>query len=333
MNPQAQHEMMKLVVSWTLIGAIIVTLIVIVLSLVEFLSFADPKYRNRLIYILAAEMMIAGIFLVLGLFQPFSDAAINKIEMPLHEAARNLEQENRTALAEQDRLNHDLGETKRQLADSTEKAAAYEQQIAKANINAEAQREAIAHLQDLVQHPAPAAQPAVVNTDEVDALKAQIAKAELELAESRQVQETLNMRLKETKSKSTEVDQFKREKERQMQRAKAIGRVLAINPGWNFVVLSLGDKQGVTPDSTMLVLRGGAQIAKLRVKTIEPTQSIADVIKSTVKKGVTVQPGDNVVFEEVQDQPAKASQSSGAQAGGPIESALPPLPPLPALTH
>ena len=56
------------------------------------------------------------------------------------------------------------------------------------------------------------------------------------------------------------------------------GRVLAVNSGWNFVVLSVGDKQGVVINSTLLVVRGNEPIARLRVTSVEPSTSIADVL-------------------------------------------------------
>jgi hypothetical protein len=328
MNSQAQHELMNLMVSWALIGAIAFTLIMTALSLVGLLAFSNNKQRNKLFYILAAQIVLVGVMFSLGIFHLSPGAVVNGIEQPLKEAAEKLDRENVASVAERDRLKGELSETKRKLADSMAKAAAYDEQIAKANANSEAQREAIAHLQDLAQRAA--SEQTLANSQEVNAVKAQLAKAETELAESRQVEDTLNLRLKDNKSKASALEQSRRDKERQLQRAKAIGRVLEVNRGWNFVVLNIGDKQGMIPDSTLLVLRGGAQIAKLRVKTIEPSQSIADVISGSVRKGATVQPGDNVVFEEIRTPPAQASQHSTVQGSVQDEPALPPLP---ALTH
>lgn len=328
MNSQTQHDLMNLMVSWALIGAIAATLIITALSLVGLFAFSDNKQRNKLFYLLLAQIVLAGIIFSLGIFHPAPGALVKGIEQPLKEAAEKLDGENMASLAEQDRLKGELGETKHKLADSMAKAAAYDEQIAKANANSEAQREAIAHLQDLAQRAA--SEQTLTNSQEVNAVKNQLAKAETELAESKQMEETLNLKLKDNKSKSSALEQSRRDKERQLQRAKAMGRVLAVNPGWNFVVLSIGDKQGMIPDATLLVLRGGAQIAKLRVKTIEPSQSIADVITGSVRKGLTVQPGDNVVFEEIRTPPTQASQHSTVQGSVQDEPALPPLP---ALTH
>ena len=332
MNSPAHHEMIRLMASWTLVGGIILNAFLTLLALAGFLAFSDREQRHKLLYILGAQFVIVGVALSLGIFQLAPSAFVKSIEEPLREASANLEQEKTALLAEQERLQGELGETKRQLAKSTEKADAYELQITKSNANAEAQRETIAHLQELAQRAtsASASEPPAATMEEVNALKAEVAKAEIALAESRQVEETLTEKLKETKSKASALDESKHEKERQIQRAKTIGRVLAINPGWNFVVVSIGDKQGATPDSTLLVLRGGAQIGKVRVKTIEPTQSIADVIPSSLRKGMTVQPGDNVVFEEIRNAPAPAAQRSASQDSRPIE---PPLPLLPEVTR
>jgi hypothetical protein len=326
MNSPAHHEMIRLMVSWTLVGAIILTAFLTLLALAGFLAFSDREQRNKLLYILVAEFVVAALALFLGVFQLAPAAFVKAIEEPLKEASANIEQEKATLLAGQERLNAELAETKHLFAKSAEKADAYELQITKANANAEAQRETIAHLQDLAQRAATVPEQPAASTEEVNALKSEVAKAEMALAESRQVEETLTEKLKETKSKASALDQSRHEKERQIQRAKTIGRVLAINPGWNFVVVSIGDKQGATPDSTLLVLRGGAQIGKVRVKTIEPTQSIADVIPSSLRKGMSVQPGDNVVFEEIRNAAAPASQHSAPQGGPPIEPPLPLLP-------
>ena len=74
------------------------------------------------------------------------------------------------------------------------------------------------------------------------------------------------------------------------------GKVLAVNANWSFVVLSIGDKQGVVNGSSLIVKRGGNLIAKLRVTSVEPSTSIADIQPGSAPKGITVQPGDVVIF-------------------------------------
>jgi peptidoglycan hydrolase CwlO-like protein len=77
------------------------------------------------------------------------------------------------------------------------------------------------------------------------------------------------------------------------------GRVLAVNPAWNFVVLSIGDKQGVTNNAEMLLKRGGQYLGKVRITSVEPATSIADIVANTLPDGVAVQPGDSVIYQSV----------------------------------
>ena len=74
------------------------------------------------------------------------------------------------------------------------------------------------------------------------------------------------------------------------------GSVLAVNQAYNFVVLSLGGRQGVEPNSEMLVLRGGSFIGKIRISSVEPATAIGDIITSSLARGVQVQPGDIVIY-------------------------------------
>jgi len=63
------------------------------------------------------------------------------------------------------------------------------------------------------------------------------------------------------------------------------------------VVLSIGDKQGAVMNASFLVVRNGAPIGKVRITSVEPSSSIADIIPGTISKGVTIQPGDSVIVE------------------------------------
>ena len=74
------------------------------------------------------------------------------------------------------------------------------------------------------------------------------------------------------------------------------GTVLAVNQAYNFVVLSLGGRQGVESNSEMLVLRGGSFIGKIRISSVEPATAIGDIITSTLARGVQVQTGDTVLY-------------------------------------
>jgi len=79
-------------------------------------------------------------------------------------------------------------------------------------------------------------------------------------------------------------------------RAGVHGSVLAYNQAYNFVVLNLGARNGVEPNSEMLVLRDGTLIGKIRISSVEPATAIGDIMSNSLARGVQVQPGDSVIY-------------------------------------
>jgi len=85
----------------------------------------------------------------------------------------------------------------------------------------------------------------------------------------------LNQKKKELQN---ELDHYKHPDIEPPLPAKLIGKVLVADPKWNFVVLNLGQAQGVTPYCTLLVNRNGALVAKVQVTSVQQNQSIANVL-------------------------------------------------------
>lgn len=131
----------------------------------------------------------------------------------------------------------------------------------------------------------------------ITAMKAEVAKAQGEFAEQKALADALTEKKKELEDKMASLEQYKKNHELGIMKKGTTGRILAVNGGWNFVVISVGDKQGAVMGATMLILRGGEPIAKARVSSVEAATSIADILPGSVRRGVTVQPGDTVIFE------------------------------------
>jgi len=74
------------------------------------------------------------------------------------------------------------------------------------------------------------------------------------------------------------------------------GTVVAYNEGWNFVVVNLGDKAGVTPESKLVIFREGKVIAKLKITEVQPTHTSASLVYPETRRREAVQPGDLVMF-------------------------------------
>lgn len=56
------------------------------------------------------------------------------------------------------------------------------------------------------------------------------------------------------------------------------GRVLVSDPKWNFVVVNLGEDQGMLEYAELLVSRNGVLVGKVRVRTVEKDRSIANLV-------------------------------------------------------
>ena len=92
-------------------------------------------------------------------------------------------------------------------------------------------------------------------------------------------------------------------KQQQSTRTKAIGlasrtgTISAVNPDFGFVVVNLGQNQGVTSESRLLVKRGNQLIGKLKIVQIYGSTTVADIDSKSMTPGFAIQPGDEVVFE------------------------------------
>jgi hypothetical protein len=192
------------------------------------------------------------------------------------QSSRVAETENQVARAE-----GDLVKTQTEKTDLISKLRANETQIA------ELQK----HLDEVTRttaNPNPGAPSAAELQAQLDEARKQIDAAEEEktlLAEK--------MQPSRTQTPSPEVAIKRRETGF---RGAIRGTVLAVNRAYNFVVLNLGEHQGVEANTEMLVLRGGTTIGKIRISSVEPATAIGDIVGNSLARGVQVQPGDTVVY-------------------------------------
>src|SRR5208282_4451810 len=61
-------------------------------------------------------------------------------------------------------------------------------------------------------------------------------------------------------------------------RADLRGKILVVDPKWDFVVLNIGQDQGVLDDGELLVSRDGKLVAKVIVRSLEKNRCIANII-------------------------------------------------------
>lgn len=61
-------------------------------------------------------------------------------------------------------------------------------------------------------------------------------------------------------------------------RADLKGKILVVDPKWDFVVLNIGEDQGVLEDGELLVSRDGKLVAKVIVRSVEKDRCIANIV-------------------------------------------------------
>ena len=71
------------------------------------------------------------------------------------------------------------------------------------------------------------------------------------------------------------------------------GRILVSDPKWDFVVLNVGEDQGVLEYSELLVNRNGVLVGKLRVRTVDKDRSIANLMPGWTRGDIME--GDEVI--------------------------------------
>jgi cell shape-determining protein MreC len=67
-----------------------------------------------------------------------------------------------------------------------------------------------------------------------------------------------------------------------------------VDPKYDFVILDIGAKEGVLPNAKMMVNRDGKLIGKVKITSVEPNRSIANVMPEW--KQDEIMEGDQVLF-------------------------------------
>ncbi len=73
-----------------------------------------------------------------------------------------------------------------------------------------------------------------------------------------------------------------------------MGRILVVNPDWNFVVLDIGSEQGLVANAEMLVHRKDQLIGKVRISAVEKSLAIAEILRDWTKQSINE--GDYVLY-------------------------------------
>ncbi|HWF20033.1 MAG TPA: hypothetical protein VG754_12240 [Verrucomicrobiae bacterium] len=125
-------------------------------------------------------------------------------------------------------------------------------------------------------------------------IKATLASLKTVTEERDAIAEEKKILQKKVTALSTEVD-FLTGREPEVKLPAGLrGKVLVADPRYEFVVLDIGEKQGVLENGRLLINRNGKLVAKVQVKSVQADRSIANVMPGW-KLGEIME-GDQVLY-------------------------------------
>lgn len=127
--------------------------------------------------------------------------------------------------------------------------------------------------------------------------EAEVSEDRARIAELETVNTELTAKLDSARGELEVFKQKEREKLTRQALNSLTGRILAVNQAWNFVVLNIGDRNGILSNTELIVKRGTARIGRVRITSVEPSTSIADIIPGSLVRGLSIQPGDDVIYQ------------------------------------
>ncbi len=71
------------------------------------------------------------------------------------------------------------------------------------------------------------------------------------------------------------------------------GRILSVNPEWNFVVLDIGSDEGMRANAVMLVHRGPELVGKIRISDVRSDISVGEILLDSML--LSIHRGDSVI--------------------------------------
>jgi hypothetical protein len=128
---------------------------------------------------------------------------------------------------------------------------------------------------DLAQEELAAYKASQLSPAQVVALNKQLRTLQDTLAGSQAENRVLGQRLRRVQN---ELDRYVSPEKPVLLPASLRGKILVADPKWNFVVVNIGEDQGVLEHGELLVNRNGKLVGKLVVRTVQKDRSVANVM-------------------------------------------------------
>ncbi len=129
----------------------------------------------------------------------------------------------------------------------------------------------------------------------LDDLNKQLKDSEAAIANQQQQKAIVEEKLAATNAQVKKLQEVDSRQRRGQIEPGLTARVSQTFQGYGFVVLNKGNSSGVYANNMLDVKRGKTVVAKLRVRDVEQTQAVADLVPGSLASGESIQAGDLVV--------------------------------------
>ena len=136
-------------------------------------------------------------------------------------------------------------------------------------------------------------------TEDLNKIKAEIAELQNETTKKKEEVAAAEKKNGETQKQLDDVAAKIETRKKSFERNSMSFRVVAVNNDWGFVIIDGGEKEGITPDTKLLIIRGTQTVGKLTILAVQGSKTIANVMTETLAPGMTPTPGDKVILENL----------------------------------
>lgn len=133
----------------------------------------------------------------------------------------------------------------------------------------------------------------------VEELEKEISGNNLKIVELNSVLEAASSRLNTIKNEEKNLVVRELERAKRIRNNSLEAQVVAVDNEWGFILIDAGREAGFTSKRKLILKRDDTHLGKITPTKVEANHTIAEINYSTLSPGVRIQPGDQVIFEEV----------------------------------
>lgn len=136
-------------------------------------------------------------------------------------------------------------------------------------------------------------------SEDLNKIKQEIAELQTQAEAKKQEVTVQEKKVGESKKILDDIVQKIEARKKSFDRNSMKARVVAVNNDWGFVVIDVGEKEGITPDTKLLITRGTTTVGKINTLSVQGSRTVANVLTDTLGIGMQPAPGDTVILENL----------------------------------